>query len=293
MSSEMKVHSASTALAGKTAFITGGSGGIGAACAAALLRDGAAVVLMGRRQNSLDTVRQRLLREMPAGRVEIFAGDALEPEDIQQATAFAFALEQRLDIVVATVGGGDFKPLMMQDLADFRAELDLNITSAFLALRYAVPYMAAGGSIVCISSTAAALPFPWLAAYCAGKAGLEAFLRSAADELSATGIRINAVRPGLTRSEATGGIFASPEVMAEFRAQIPLGRTGEPEDIAAGVRYLAGPESAWVTGQSFNIDGGLCLRRHPDMTEVVAQAYGEDALAAVQAGKPFAVGEMS
>lgn len=272
-------------LADHTALVTGGAGGIGLACAEALVRDGASVVLMGRREEALDTARASLLAACPGSRVEIAAGDALDPEHVERAARRAHDLNGRLDIVVPTVGGGGFRPLMMQDLEGLRHELDLNITSVFLAIRHCVPLMRQGGSIVCISSTAAHMPFPWLSGYCAGKAGLEAFIRSAADELSTAGIRINAVRPGLTRSDATGDMFASPEVMQLFREQIPLGRAGEPADIAGGVRYLAGPESAWVTGQSFNIDGGQCLRRHPDMTDAVALAYGEDALAAVQAGQ--------
>lgn len=279
--------SSTQSLGGYTALVTGGGGGIGLASAEALLRDGASVVLMGRRQEVLEAARERLLATVPDGRVDVFAGDALGSGDVEAAARHAHSLQGRLDIVVPTVGGGGFKPLMMQDVEGLRRELDLNITSAFLAIRYCVPLMSGGGSIVCISSTAAHMPFPWLSGYCAGKAGLEALIRSAADELAPASIRINAVRPGLTRSDATGDMFASPEVMTQFRAQIPLGRAGEPEDIAGGVRYLAGPEAAWVTGQCFNIDGGQCLRRHPDMTDAVALTYGEDALAAAQSGQPF------
>ncbi len=274
-------------LAGQVALITGGSGGIGFASAELLLREGAAVMLMGRRQHKLQASRDALLAVVPDGRVEIFVGDALDPEDAQRAIASTYKIGKRLDIVVSTVGGGGFRPLLMQDLDGLRKELDLNISSAFIAIRYSVPYMVEGGSIICISSTAGTMPFPWLSSYCAGKAGLEALVRSAADEMASTGVRINAVRPGLTRTDATGDMFASEAVMARFREQIPLARGGEPEDIAGAVRYLAGPESSWMTGQSFAVDGGQELRRHPDMTEVVASVYGEDALAAVQSGKSF------
>lgn len=276
---------ANNSLAGQTALVTGGAGAIGAACAGALLRDGATVVLMGRRRERLDATCETLQEQYPRGRVEVMAGDALQPEDVQRAADFAHGLAGRLDIVLPTVGGGGFKPLLMQDLQGLRDELDINIGSAFLAIRHAVPLMREGGSIVCISSTAATMPFPWLSFYCAGKAGLEGLIRTAADELAPAGVRINAVRPGITRSEATADMFASPEVMAKFQEQLPLGRSGEPDDIAEGVRYLAGPESSWVTGQCFNIDGGQCLRRHPDMTDAVAMMYGEDALAAVQSGQ--------
>lgn len=275
------------ALAGKTALVTGGSGGIGQACAEALLRDGAAVLLMGRREEKLADSQRALREAVPDARVECFAGDALDPDAVDAAVKRAHGLAGRLDIVVATVGGGGFRPIMMQDLENFRQELDLNIGSAFLAVRYSMPYMTRGGSIVCISSTAAVMPFPWLSAYCAGKAGLEAFIRTAADELASTGVRINAVRPGMTRSEATADMFANPEVMAGFLEQIPLNRAGEPGDIAPAVRYLAGPESSWTTGQCFAVDGGQTLRRNPDMTALVGLAFGEDALAAVRAGIPY------
>ncbi|HEY4545024.1 MAG TPA: SDR family oxidoreductase [Pedomonas sp.] len=275
----------SKALAGKVAFVTGGSGGIGSAVAESLLRDGASVLIMGRRQAALEDTRRRLLEAVPDGRVEIHAGDALSTEDVQAGLARAHAIAGRLDILVPAVGGGGFKPLLMHDADSFRAELDNNIISAFLVMRYGAPLMTQGGSIVCISSTAGVTAFPWLSAYCTGKAGLEALIRTAADELSSANIRVNAVRPGMTRTEATGQMFDAPDVIGAFLEQIPLGRGGDPADIAAGVRFLAGPESGWVTGQSFAVDGGHELRRNPDLTAMVGLIYGEEALAAVKAGR--------
>lgn len=275
----------SKALAGKVAFVTGGSGGIGSAVAESLLRDGASVLIMGRRQAALEDTRRRLLEAVPDGRVEIHAGDALSTEDVQAGLARAHAIAGRLDILVPAVGGGGFRPLLMHDADSFRAELDNNIISAFLVMRYGAPLMTQGGSIVCISSTAGVTAFPWLSAYCTGKAGLEALIRTAADELSSANIRVNAVRPGMTRTEATGQMFDAPDVIGAFLEQIPLGRGGDPADIAAGVRFLAGPESGWVTGQSFAVDGGHELRRNPDLTAMVGLIYGEEALAAVKAGR--------
>ncbi len=272
-------------LNGMAALVTGGSGGIGAACAEALLRDGAAVVIMGRHKDTLVQTRDKLLAAVPSGRVEIYAGSALETKDVQAALAHTHGMLNRLDIIVATVGGGGFKPLLMHDADSFRAELDQNIISAFLAMRYGAPLMGQGGSIVCISSTAGVTAFPWLSAYCTGKGGLESLIRTAADELAAAKIRVNAIRPGLTRSNATTSMFESPDVMSRFLEQIPLQRGGDPADIAAGVRYLAGPESAWVTGQSFAVDGGHELRRNPDLSPVISAIYGEQALATLRAGK--------
>ena len=105
--------SGNNALAGKTAFVTGGAGSIGSHCAKLLLRDGAAVLIMGRRKDALEKTRTWLLESTPNGRVEIHAGDACEEKDVRAALDQAFAMQNRLDIIVPTVGGGGFKPLLM------------------------------------------------------------------------------------------------------------------------------------------------------------------------------------
>ncbi|ARS28579.1 SDR family NAD(P)-dependent oxidoreductase [Sphingomonas sp. KC8] len=273
------------ALKGKTAFVTGGSGGIGAATAKLLAQDGAAVLLMGRRLEALEQTRARLLAEVPGARIELHAGDAGQQADVEAGLDKALAIDGRLDIIVPTVGGGGFKPLLMHDADSFRAELDYNIITAFLAVRYGVPRMKQGGTIVLISSTAAIMPFPWLGAYCTAKGGLEQFLRTAADELGSANVRINAIRPGMTKSDATAGMFEDPAVIQPFIDQMPLGRAGMPEDIARGVRFLAGPESGWVTGQSFAVDGGHELRRNPDLTGVARAIFGSDVIDAVKRGE--------
>ena len=275
---------------GKTVFVTGGSGGIGGACAEALVSEGAAALLMGRRQDALERTRDGILERVPGAQVALHAGDGTKQPDVIAALDAAFALQGRLDVVIPTVGGGAIRPLLMHDAETFQHDLELNVMSTFLAVRYAAPLMvrSGGGSIVCISSDAAKLPFPWLPAYSTAKRGLEGFVRSAAEELGRFQIRVNAVRPGMTRTEATGALFADPEIYRRFAAQKPLGRLGEPEDIAAGVRYLAGPESSWVTGQSFAIEGGNELRQAPDLGPMVEQIYGEEAFAAVLEGRaPF------
>ncbi|WP_321819084.1 MULTISPECIES: SDR family NAD(P)-dependent oxidoreductase [unclassified Burkholderia] len=278
---------ASLPLAGRTALVTGGAGGIGAACAHALAADGAAVVLMGRRRDALERTQRHLTDTLPGSRVAIHAGDACDDGDLQAALDTAWALDDRLDIVVPTVGGAGFRPLLMHDADSFRAEIELNLNSAFAAIRHAAPRLAdsGGGTIVCISSTAAQINFRWLTAYCTAKAALEALVRGAAEELAGARIRVNAVRPGLTRSEATAPMFDNRALVDSFLDQIPLGSLGEPEAIAHAVRYLAGPESGWVTGQSFAVDGGHELRANPRVDATIAQIYGSAALDAVKAGR--------
>lgn len=262
--------SGSAALAGKTAFLTGGAGAIALASAKLLARDGAIVVLMGRKPEAMEQARAEILADHPDARVELHLGDARAENDVKAALTFAHGIAGRLDIVVATVGGGGFKPFLEIEAAEVTDVLDLNITSAFLTMRHGAPLMDEGGSIVCISSNAAKRPFGGLAIYHAAKAGLEALVEGAAEELGAQGIRVNAVRPGLTRSGATGPMFESDAVRALFLKEYPLGRLGEAEDIAQAVRYLAGPEASWVTGQSFAVDGGNELRKNPDLSALFA-----------------------
>jgi NAD(P)-dependent dehydrogenase (short-subunit alcohol dehydrogenase family) len=127
-------------------------------------------------------------------------------------------------------------------------------------VRFAAPAMSDGGSFVFISSCAAHMPVPRVAGYAAGKAGLDQFVRCTAIELGPRRIRLNTVRPGLTRTNATIPAFADPATVHAFLEFTPLGRLGEPIDIAGAVRFLSGPESGWITGQSFAIDGGNELR---------------------------------
>jgi NAD(P)-dependent dehydrogenase (short-subunit alcohol dehydrogenase family) len=273
-------------LAGKTAIVTGANGGIGTASAQLLLRDGATVMILARRKAVLEETRAELLAAVPEGRVEIFVGDGMIERDIETAFAQAYALQGRLDIVVATVGGGNgFKPMLMLNAETFRAQFDRNVISAFLAIRYGAPLMEPGGSIVCISSTAATLPFNGLAAYHTAKGALENLVRAAAEELGSAGIRVNAVRPGLTRSKRVNYLFDEPRIFNRFLDEFPLRRAGDPIDIGQAVRYLAGPESAWVTGQSFAVDGGQELRRNPDLSDMIEGNVGADAFAAVRRGK--------
>jgi NAD(P)-dependent dehydrogenase (short-subunit alcohol dehydrogenase family) len=267
-------------LAGKCALITGGAGGLGKAAARWLVRDGATVVLMGRTESALAEAAEELAGDAAGdARVEHVVGDATVAADVESAVAAAVATGGRLDICVTTVGGGRNAPLLVFDEKMFMEDLERNLVSAFLAVKYSAAAMAptGGGSIVCISSDAAKLSWPFLISYCSAKAGLEAMVRVAADELGHLGIRVNAVRPGLTRTPRTeSGLLFREEVLPLFLEQKALHRTGEPDDVAAGIRYLAGPESSWVTGQSFAIDGGHELHRATNLEFIARSVWGDE-----------------
>lgn len=254
----------SGALAGRTAFITGATGAIAGACALALARDGATLALMARRANGLAQAAADIRAAVPGAQVHEFVGDGADEDAVAAALAGAHALAGRLDIAFATVGGGGFRPLIESSAQDYRDAFETNVIATFHVIRHAAPLMAPGGSIIVLSSGAAVLTFRHLSAYHVAKAGLEGLVRMAADELGPSGLRVNAIRPGLTRSGATQGMFDGGAAAA-FLPEYPLGRLGEAEDIAGAVRFLAGDESAWVTGQCIAVDGGNLLRRSPDL----------------------------
>jgi NAD(P)-dependent dehydrogenase (short-subunit alcohol dehydrogenase family) len=199
----------------------------------------------------------------------------------------AAGLAERLAIAVSVVGGGNMKPLLMFDDAEVLEELRRNVVSAFMVIRRATPHMASGGggSIVCISSDAAKIPWPFLTVYNTTKSAVEGLVRGSALELSRLRIRVNAVRPGLVETDTTrNGLFKNEGVMQQFLAEKPLGRTGVPDDIAAGVRYLAGPEASWVTGQSLGIEGGAEMGKAPYLEGLVRSRFGDAAIDAALAG---------
>ena len=162
-------------------------------------------------------------------------------------------------------------PFLEYELARFREPFELNVVGSYLTLKYACRAMSTGGSFVAISSESGIMSIRGLAAYCASKAALDMMVRVAADELGGRGIRVNSIRPGLTRREAPSPIFSNDEVMSRYREQTPLVRSGVVDDCAYAVRYFAGAESAWTTGQSLTIDGGMELRGAPDLSPAMTR----------------------
>ena len=272
------------ALDGKVALVTGASQSIGLASARALARDGAAVVIMGRGKGGLERARDDLRQSLPGARIEMFAGDACDEDQLRAALAFAHGLQGRLDILVATVGGAVMQPILMRDVASVRQEMEVNYISTFLMVRHGAPLLPRGGSIVCVSSVASVQAGWGMALYGATKAAVEKLVRGAAFELGGAGVRINAVRPGMTVEASVLEDPAQARGYDGFAAQTPLGRVGVSEDIAGAVRFLAGPESGWVTGQSFSVDGGLEQGSQPDMMDAV---FGKPAMDRIRAGQPL------
>jgi NAD(P)-dependent dehydrogenase (short-subunit alcohol dehydrogenase family) len=212
------------------------------------------------------------------GRTRSIAADVTSEDDVAAAVARACSEDGGLDIVVANAGGAATAgPLVLVDRPGWEQTLTLNITGTWSLIRHAAPAMAraGGGSIVAVSSIAGHLTHRQLGAYAVAKAGVEMLVRNAADELGAYGIRVNGVRPGLVPTDASGPLNEHEGTREDYLAQMPLGRTGTVEDVAALVAFLAGPESTWITGQLIGVDGGHSLRRGPDLSGLFDPLFGE------------------
>jgi NAD(P)-dependent dehydrogenase (short-subunit alcohol dehydrogenase family) len=263
-------------LAGHTALVTGGGSGIGLACAKALVSDGAGVVLAARNVDRLAASADDLRADFPECDVATVACDVTDESSVEHACAEAAAFG-RLRIVVANAGTGSAGPFHLTALDDWNQVLATNLTGAFLTMKHAVPHLAAngGGSIVAISSIAGVATHRYMTPYNVSKAGLEMLVRQVADELGSSGIRANAVRPSLVPTDISAGLTASPDIVDDYLDQMPLHRLGTTDDIASLVRFLAGPESSWITGTCISADGGHHLRRGPNLHGVMEMVFGD------------------
>lgn len=275
-------------LAGKRALVVGASSGIGLATAENLLADGAKVLICARDATRLENAAAGLRAVLPSASDNLSTRvcDGLDGAQVQAAVEAAEG-EDGLDIAVTIPGGGDFCPVLGYEDDRFSAEIEENIRPTYLMIKYAGLAMvrAGGGSIVVVSSTAAILSSPFLAAYCAAKAACDQLVRVAADEVGQHNIRINAVRPGLTRTGATDEMFDQRPLIDSFLAEQPLKKEGEAADIARAIRFLAGDESAWITGQALTIDGGHTIRKFPWLEDVARGVAGESLFDAIDRGE--------
>jgi short-subunit dehydrogenase len=271
-------ESPTTPLVGQSALITGGGSGIGLGIARHLARDGAAVVLAGRTPERLAAGTAALVVEgIDPAQVFTVVCDVTDEAQVAEACSVAAGVG-RFTMCVANAGFGSAAPFHLTELDDWNAVIGTNLTGAFLTLKHAVLGLAenGGGSIVAVSSIAAPLTHRFMTAYCVSKAGLEMLVKQVADELGASGIRCNAVRPGLVPTDATVTLTTTDVIRDDYLTQMPLGRTGTDDDVAALVRFLLGPESSWITGQCIGVDGGHTVRRGPDITPVMEMVFGRN-----------------
>jgi len=242
-------------LKGKTAVVTGGTRGIGFAVVKAFLQNGANVALAGSRE---ETVRKALsgLTEYE-GRVMGVWPDLCDPEAVAGAFGEVKARFGRLDILVNNAGVSSRTPLYDYTLEEFSRVLDLNVKAVFVCAQAAARLMReqGGGVILNASSMVSINGQPSGCAYPATKYAVDGLTRSLARELGRDHIRVNAVAPGVTRTDMVAAL--PPEMVAQLEAAIPLGRAGEPEDVANAYLYLASDRAAYVTGAILRADGAM------------------------------------
>lgn len=262
---------------GLNVLITGGGSGIGLGCAEALVAAGASVTIGGRTESRLIEAAGRI------GAQHVVV-DVTDEASVVRAVAAATAVSGRLDGVVASAGGSEtIGPITQIDVDAFRRTLDVNVTGTFLTLKHAGRQMAGqgGGSFVGISSIASPLTHRWFGAYGPAKAGIDHLCRAAADELGASGVRVNSIQPGLVDTDLVSFITAGGPVLEDYLACMPVSRVGKPSDIAAMALFLLGTESEWVTGQNIAVDGGHTVRRGPDLSSALEPAFGAPGLRGV------------
>ena len=263
-------------LPGKSVLVTGGGTGIGRACAARLAAEGATVTICGRTEQTLAGAAAAIACG-DGGSVSYEVADVTSEQDMARAARAAADAEGCLHGVVANAGGGGgMGPYHLLDTDEFRRVLDLNVVGTMLTIKHTVERLAAasGGSFVAMSSLAGGVTHPYFGAYTAGKAGIEAMVRNAADEFGPSGVRFNAVRPGFIATEIMEAIPRDSAVYASYVQNTPLGGVGEPSDVAALVAFLISDEARWITGAVINVDGGHSLRRGPDFGSFLP--YGDD-----------------
>ncbi len=241
-------------LDGKTALVTGASGGIGAAIAQALYGQGATLVLSGTRREALDALAERL-----GERAQVCPADLSDPAAPDALVAEAERVGGGLDILVNNAGlTRDGLGLRMKD-ADWHQVLEVDLAAPFRLCRAALKGMLRrrAGRIVSIASIVGVTGNPGQSNYAAAKAGLIGMSKSLAAEVGSRGITVNVVAPGFV---ATAMTDALPDAQrARLHAAIPLGRMGTPEDVASAVVYLASAEAAWVTGATLHVNGGMAM----------------------------------
>lgn len=243
----------------KIAFITGGTSGIGHACALAFGRAGARVAFVGRNQEALSRVES----ELEDLGVESFAIKADLSQDARQDEAISKALSHfgGIDILVNAAGHINSGTIENTSIAAWDEMLNVNVRAVFRLMKLALPtLLERRGNIVNVSSVTGLRAFPGVLAYCVSKSALDQLTRCTALELAAKGVRVNAVNPGVVVTEIhkRGGMDqqAYAAFLEHSKHTHPLGRVGRPEEIADLILFLASDQASWITGATYSIDGG-------------------------------------
>jgi NAD(P)-dependent dehydrogenase (short-subunit alcohol dehydrogenase family) len=243
-------------LAGKIAVITGGNSGIGLATAKRFVEEGAHVVITGRREKELKEAAALIGKN-----VTTVVGDVTRLEDLDRLYAVVKEKHGHIDVLFANAGWGEVAPLAAATETHFDKTFDLNAKGTFFTTQKALPLFKDGGSIILTSSVANVRGDAAFTAYAAAKAAVRCFARGWTMELKDRKIRVNSMSPGPIETPAleNAGLTAEQvkQAAAQFASEVPLGRRGKPEEVAAAVLFLASDESSYITGVDLAVDGGM------------------------------------
>ena len=241
-------------LSGKIAVITGGSSGIGLATAKRFVEEGAYVFITGRRQAELDKAVAEIGRNVTG-----VQGDVSNLDDLDRLYKEVETKKGKLDVLFANAGIAEPVPTPDVTPEHYDRTFDINTRGVFFAVHKALPLMKDGGSIIVNGSGAWQKGIPMYAAYAATKAALRSFVRTWTAEFAGKGIRANVISPGPVETPILEGQFGenTDAVKERFKAMVPMGRIGKPEEIASAAVFLASDESSYITGIDLPVDGGI------------------------------------
>jgi len=257
--------------ADKVAVITGGASGIGRQSARTLVEDGARVVLGDANEALLAEAADEL-----GDACATVSCNVVEEADIERLVATAVDTFGRLDIGLNCAGLGALGPITDLPVEQWDLVLDVCLKGVFLAVKHEARAMrdaGIGGVIVNIASINARQPGQGMAAYCSAKAGVEMLTRVAAMELGPAGIRVCGIGPGLVDTPLTQYQRDMPAFRDGYLANIPMGRVGQPTDIAAAVAFLASDDASWVSGDTLYVDGASLTRGYPMMLDIASELF--------------------
>ncbi|WP_027996425.1 SDR family NAD(P)-dependent oxidoreductase [Simplicispira psychrophila] len=242
-------------LQGKVALVTGAGTGIGAATALRFAQEGATVVLCGRRQEPLDAVVAQI--KAAGGQAEAVSVDVSDEAGFTAAINGAAARHGRFDVLVNNAMAYSWGSIEETSTADWHSNFSTSVDGTFWGTRAAMKLMKAeGGAIINVSSICGFLGTAYMAGYSAAKAAIVNFSRAAAAEGALSGIRVNVVVPAVVETPATAGMLSDDTARKNTEKLIPMGRVGQPEDLANAILFLASNEASYITGAVLPVDGG-------------------------------------
>ncbi|HEY8958647.1 glucose 1-dehydrogenase [Chitinophaga sp.] len=244
-------------LQNKTAVITGGNSGIGYATAADFLAKGAKVLITGRKPEAVQQAAAAL------GKADSFIADQGRIEDSQKLAEYVRDRYGKIDILFVNAGVAAMEPFTNVTEASFDTVMDINLKGAFFTVQHLLPLINDGGTIILLSSVNAYAGMPGASVYSASKAGLNSLGRTLSRELASRKIRVNIVNPGPVATPILEKAGIPKEAINEeqLAKALPIGRIGQPEEIAKLVSFLASDDASFITGAEYNIDGGIIT--HP------------------------------